>query len=245
MQLERVAAPPAQVDEAAVERELMEYLGERPENVPPVREPWRINTLGAADWAMRQLRDAQRLAQQYRDEIALWTAALNRIAHAGEWFEERLREWAISQRTDQHKSFSVAHGTVSTRSSKARAVVVDEPAAIAWAKEHGRLDAVKVTESFLISEAGVFVAALVVGFESTNKLTGDMEQLAVTPAPLNEHDLAKLRETLGDGYVVEPILELFACTTIANGDEPDTVEVVPGLAVAPEKVTASVKPLGL
>lgn len=246
MELERLAAIPPAVDEQRVEDELREYMGDQPAN--PARQPWRITSLGAADWAIRMLGDARAQVQRYDDEIELWKRARARVDNVAGWFEERLKEWAVAERTDRVKSFPLAHGTISTRESKPRAIVVDEAAAIAWARQHAP-EALKVETSFLISQAGVQVAELVVGFTSTDKSSGEVETLTVAPVVPHEAKLTELRERLGDGFVVEPILELFPVATVEVVAEPGVARaktrIVPGLAVKPGDVSATVKPLGL
>lgn len=261
MDLDRLAAVEPAVDERAVEEELALYLSPPPPptrgaSAAPAREPWKITSVAAADWAMRMLGDCKARVQEYDDQITLWQRARRQIATAGDWFEERLKEWGIGERTPQRKSFPLAHGTIQTRETQPRAVVVNEDQAIAWAKVVVP-DAVKVEESFLISRAGVTVEPLVVAFASTQKATGDVEtipvdRLKMQPAPLDQLMFANLQERLGDGFVVEAVTELFAVhhTTMTVGEgehaeEVDSVVIVPGLDVQDGAVTATVRPLGV
>lgn len=234
MDLDVIAAVPPAVDEGAVQAELEAYLAGRDVE----RAPWRITTLGQADWAMRQYGDIQARVQEYRDEVALWQAALKRVEQAGDWLEERLKEWGADQRTPQRKSFPLAHGTVYTRESKQRIEVVDEDAALGWAKV-ACPDAVKVTEEFRVSMVGdaARIQDCVVAFTSTNKATGEAETITLKsgPVPLDPERLAALRDKLGDGYQVDPIVKPY----VVDG----AGALVPGMRVRAATVTASVTPL--
>lgn len=239
MDLEAIAGvTDPSIDEDAVGAEVTGWVEGRDVDsiAQGLREPWKITSLGAADWAIRRLAECQARAQEYRDEIALWQDAARRIESAGEWFEDRLKEWAVEQRSPQRKTFPLAHGTVSTRQSQPKIEVVDEPAAILWAKVAAP-GAVKVTEAFRVSEVkgAADIVECVVAFAATNKSTGEMERIEVEPAPVDPERIAALVDKMGDGYVVEPIMALRVVDT--NG------KMVPGLAVRLGSVTASVTPL--
>lgn len=235
MDLDKVAGIEPAVDEAAVEAELARYLAGEPE--PEGREPWRITTVGQADWAIEQVAAAHRRRQGYQDEIDLWGAALKRLTAAASWLEERLKEWAAANRTDKVKSFPLAHGTVATRASKRAIDVVDEGAAIGWAKTAAP-DAVKVEESFLVSMVGdaARIVEVIVAYESIDKATGGIERVPTPkPAVFDAAKFERLRARLGDGYEVRPVMDWAVLDTADN--------LVPGLAVRPERVTATVTPL--
>lgn len=187
MDIERVAAAGLEpvVDEQRVQWEVEGYVtghyaatdpagrnAERDINLEP-RVRWEITSLGAADWAMQQLARIEAVAREYDDEIARWAKLRANVARAGEFFRGHLERWAVSQRTDKRKSFPLAHGTVSTRESKPAPEVVDEEAAVGWCKVHAP-DAVKITESVLISRVPVRVAEIIVGWRFTNRTTGDI-----------------------------------------------------------------------
>ena len=236
MDLDKLAKIEPPTDEQAVEQDLERWL----DGGHPVmhRPPWAITDNNSADWAIQRLAECRARVQEYRDTIALWQNALDRIDAAGDWFEDRLKEWAVANRTPQRKSFPLAHGTVGTRSSQQRIEVVDEPAAIAWAKVAAPA-AVKSTERFLKSEVGgaASIVQCVMALRATDKATGEYELIAVDVAPLDPARLAKLQTKLGDGFVVEPVFEQYVLDP--------TGAQVPGLTVKPAEVTASVTPLGL
>lgn len=235
MDLDRVAGVEPAVDESDVQAELERYLSGEAE--PAGREPWRITTVGQADWALEQVAAAHRRRQGYQDEIDLWTAALKRLTAGAEWLEERLKEWAAAERTDKVKSFPLAHGTVATRKSNRAIDVVDEDAAIEWARS-ACPDAVKKVESFLKSNVGdaARIAEVIVAYEAVNTLTGDVERVPTPkPAVFDAAKFERLRDRLGPDYTVQPIMDW---AVLDQQDLP-----VPGLAVRPESVTATVTPL--
>lgn len=235
MDWDKIAAVTPPVDVDAVEAELTAYL----DQVDPVvkREPWRITNLAQADWAMRRVAEAQAVIEQYKDQVTLWKAALSRVEDAAEWFDARLQEWAIEQRTPSRKSFPLAHGTVSTREAPARIEVLDADAAVDWARA-ACPDAVKVTTEFLVSKIGdaARIAPCVVEWVAVDKTSGEVDRQAVTSIVVfTDEGLADLQERLGDGFVVEARTEL---RVLDKANAP-----VPGLGVKPSAVTASVKPL--
>lgn len=191
-ELERMVAPVAIVDEETVDAELAWHLlDEHGDRAAPALPGWQIENVGQADWAMRKVAELRQIEQGYRDEIDRWTDALRRARRASEWFTERLQQWGMRER-GARASFVLAHGTVATRKSNARIVVVSDDDAIGWARTHCPA-AIKTTESFLVS-----------------KLDGTVQIV---------------RGPDDDWRVVD-----------ANG------ELVPGLGVLPEHVTASVQP---
>lgn len=236
MDLERIAGAPG-VDEQSVEAEIDEYLGG---DRSGSREPWSITSLGAADWAMRRYSDALALVQRYDDEIFLWNKAKERIGGAASWFEDRLREWAISERTDKRKSFPLAHGTVSTRTVPAKARVDDEAVVLEWARTAcpDAVDVVPAHERFLISKSTAAVVHVVVAWEAIDKTTGEVQRIDVDPPIADGRErLERLRERMPT-FTVEAVYDL----AVVDGA---TGLVVPGMSVVPASTSASVKPLGL
>lgn len=235
MDLERIAGVEPPVDEDAVHEEVAAYVG----GVELHREPWKITSLGQADWAMRRFAEARALAQTYQDEIDLWTVPLKKIRAAAGWFEDRLKEWAIEQRTPSLKTIRTAHGTIPTRQSQPKITVVDEAEAIGWGWRVAP-DTIKQTEKFLVSAIGdrASIVECVVAYESVDKTTGEVERIPVmgSPVPLVPAMLDQLRERMGDGYTVDAVTEPFVVDVEGM--------IVPGLTVTPGDVTATVTPLG-
>lgn len=236
MDLERVAGVETPVDETDVQAEVEAYV----DGAPTRREPWKITNLGQADWAMRRLAECRALAERYDDELLLWKTAKSKISAAGEWFETRLKEWAIEQRTTGVKTIRTAHGTIPTREHKAKISVVDEDAAIEWARR-ACPDAVKKVESFLVSQLGdtARIDQVAVAWVATNKETGDIERLptVVIAMPVAETRLPNVQAKLGDGYVVE--IETMPAVVDVEG------RPIPGLAITEGSITATVTPLGV
>lgn len=235
MDMEAIAGVVAPVDERAVEAEVTAYVTGHTNAM--VAAPWSIESLGQAEWAMRRLAQVRAAEQEYRDEVAMWEAATERVAKAGDWFEERLKEWGLANRTDARKTLLTAHGSVATRKAEPKLMISDQATALAWAKQHCP-DAVKVTEEVQISKVtGLHVGECIVGFVSTDKATGEVERITVEPRPLTDERVAEVQAKLGDGYHVDVLTELFAVDD--NGNLPA------GFIVKPGSVTATVNPLGL
>ena len=237
---EQIAGAKPPVDEDAVMAEVAEFVGQHGAKVPaPVRaEPWRIKSLGEADWAMRRLAEAEARVQQYRDEVALWNDALRRIESAEQFFHDRLTEWALAERTKDRKSFPLAHGTVSTREQGEAIEVVDEDAIVTHAESSADLaGAVKVTKKWSLAEMKNLehpprIVDMIVAFEAISKETGETETLEVEPSVFTQSKLDAVVEAMGDGYQVTAITERAVVDRFGG--------VVPGLAVRPKRVTAHV-----
>lgn len=114
-------------------------------------QPWRIESLGSAGWAAARLAELRARRMEYDEEVRRWREAGAKLVRAEAFFEDALKEWAVRSRTATAKTFTLSHGTVSTRLSKARPIVVDEEAAIEWA-ERACPDAVRNVKSFLVSK---------------------------------------------------------------------------------------------
>lgn len=236
MDIEQVVGIVPVVDEQAVAQELEAWVNNG--HVDPQREPWAIGSLRQADWVMQKLGEAQQIARQYDDEVSLWGKLARNARLAGVWFEDRLKEWAVAQRAEtSRKTFPVAHGNVSTSLFQPSIVVEDEAAALLWASENCS-DAVKVERSFLISKAkasgAVRIAQCVSAFKAVDKTTGEVQRIEVATVLLDEDQLESLRVKM-DGFVVEPEIELRVVDAAGH--------FVPGLAVKPGHVTASVGPV--
>jgi len=234
MDLERVAGAVAPVDVEAVEAELARYLAGE-----DVEKPWRIETVGQADWAMMHVADARDKARDYDDQIELWEEAKARMMRASEWLEDRLAEWAVQNRTERIKSQQLAHGTVRTARHKAKPTVVDEDAVIEWA-ERICPRAVKVTKRFLISEidAEWRIGEVAVGFRAIHKATGEVEEVPTAhPTAEWSDQWSRVKARLGEDWSVSVITEA-AVLDVHN-------EIVPGVTITPERVTATVTPLGV
>jgi len=232
--MQKMLAMPEPVDEPAIMAEVESWVNADEDARPARREGWRIESLQQADWVMRKLAEVQTLGLEYQATIEAWKHAYNRIADAGQWFEDRLAEWAILNRTSTVKSFATPHGTVKTRSNPARVVIVDEDAAVEWARAHMPA-AVRTSYKLLVSELSdedAHIGALVTAWVSIHKVTGEQETLPITPVVFTPELLADLQEAIGDEHVVEAVTE----PAVVGRDG----KVIPGLDVRPSTVTASI-----
>lgn len=233
MDLEAIGGAVAPVDEDAVLAEVEGYVTG---HTNAERQPWRIDNLGQAEWAMLRLADAKRLLTEYRDQISLWEACVQRISRAGDWFEERLKEWGVANRAPNRKTLLTAHGTVATREQKPAIAVVDEAAALAWAREHCP-DAIKRGEDeFRVSKIGgaAEIVSCIIGYAATDKASGEAQRFGVESVRFSAERVQQVQEKMGDGFVVEAATQLEVW---------DSTGPVPGLGVRPGQVTATVAPL--
>lgn len=235
MDWKTVVALPPEVDEDAVAQELVAHVEDKPELAP--REPWTIKTLGQADWCMRRVAEAEAIVAELDDEIGRWRAARTRAAAAADWFVARLKEWGLAEReqTPSRATLTVPHGTVSTRKSTERIEVVDEPLAVAWAKQSCE-DAVKVEYSLLVSRLGacVRIADMVREWRATRITTGEVEHQPQQPVvEFTAERLAEVQQRLGDEFVVEAGIWRMAVDALGVP--------VPGLGVRGATTTATVR----
>lgn len=267
-----VAGVEPPVDEDAVEAELVAYVAGA---VEPVREPWSITTPGQADWAMRRLADAREQERGMRDEVTLWQAAAARLSTAGNWFEDRLKEWALAHRTKERKTFPLAHGSIGTTERKAAIEVVDEDAAIEWAKntpitvvcpecngaqpdDEGKVYCARCDNDGTVSVPLASLGAVKVSEDFRISAAKDyvrIGELVVGWLAIDKSSGEQQRIVL-DVYrpFVQAELDQVQ-TTLGDGYvvQAETLDAVvdaagvpvPGLGVKPGSVTASVRPLGV
>lgn len=238
MELDRIADLPAPVDEDAVMGEVLDWLNGTP---PPAhREPWRIQTLGQADWAMRVVGEVHARVAEYDEQITAWQRAKNRMAATAAWLEDQLEAWGIERRTDRLKSHQLAHGVVATRRVPARIEVVDEAAAIEWAQVHAP-QAVHTSTRLNKSEVGSAwqIVEVVSAYRVVDVEAGVVEMVDVegwVPVDSDEAGV-RLARIVADmpNRQVERIGEWAVMDE--NGD------LVPGVEAVPEGVAATVRPL--
>lgn len=233
MDIERMVAVQSAVDEEVVFAEIEGFVRGWVPGIDPVSAPrarWRIQSLGAADWAMVKVAEVDAIVRRYADEIDRWSRARTDAAKAGIWLSERLKEWAIESRTDNTKTFRLAHGEVGTREQKPKAMIVDESVALEWAHGHDQ-SAIKKTEEFQISKCSARLVECVRLFVITDRHTGEVSELPVDPdSPLYGDDAAKTLEDLG--VTAQAVIELRVLTVDGRP--------YPGLGVKDGKITATV-----
>ena len=237
-----LAPVPVQVDEDAVDDEVRRYVTGA--ITPAPRPPWRIENAGQADWCMRRLNDVDRAVQEYSDQITLWSDAKARLARARTWYEARLQDWALANRTDAVKTFPLPHGTVSTTRTGEGIMLVDAERAVEWAQQHAP-QAVKTEYSLLVSQLGddAVIVDMVEAWRGVNA-EGEIHVLELVDAvewtEKRQADAAQLlADTLGDGPWQVTVERSHRAVVDRDGVP------VPGLAVRPAKVTAKVRGAGL
>lgn len=231
----------AAVDEAVVDAEVEAYI----EGHAPAREPWAIRTMDEADWCLVRVAKVRALLAEYDDTIALWKNARARMERAAEWHEARLKEWAIDRRAPGMTSVTLGHGTIRTTKRGPAVEIVDEDAAIEWARVAAP-EAIRTTESLLVTKLKdvVRIDDVVTGWRVIDRETGETIEY-MTPAEMAE---------IADGQIVSvevPGRRVSIVNTdgehVATADAelaPGVVDaagvLVPGLSVRPAKISASI-----
>lgn len=232
MDLEAIAGRPPEVDHEAIDTEVMAYVNRE---VPAVKERWKITTLGQARWCLQRVAEVRAAAAEYDAEIEVLARARDRLLRAVEWHEDRLKDWAIENRTEARKSFDLGYGTVSTRPTKEAVVVADSALALEWAKRACPA-AVKTEESFLVSKvSGVSIATVVKQYRVINPETGETHTIdLIDPEVLDEDSMQGLADCFGGPPFRVEATETYRAVVDEGG------VVVPGLGVRAGKITATV-----
>jgi hypothetical protein len=130
-------------------------------------ERFRIENTAQAEWAMRKLRRAREALTEVDAQAHEWLLEVEeRRAQIVDWQQrasaddvrtsdrmtQLLWDYALRERARTGKAtLMLPSGQVPTTHRGARPVIADEAAVVAWAKERGHGDAVKVTEKPLVS----------------------------------------------------------------------------------------------
>ena len=125
-----------------------------------------IDSESAAEWVLQKMtdEDIEIAALRTRMEVLAqnMTTMIKRREQRRQWLETRfsadLEEYAMHNLPKGKKSWVCPYGKVQFRSSPAKLKVEDQETVLKWAKE-SQPQAVKVTESFLISEVPDMVKA--------------------------------------------------------------------------------------
>lgn len=145
-------------------------------------QAWQITTPGSADWALSRLidlrREAARADELEREAVArvkVRADALRARAERGrQFFESKLRSWAEANRAEllgggKNKSVALLNGSCGWRKSGGGLRVVDEAAALEWARQQPvEADALRVKES-------VNVAAIKAAFKRSGEIPSGFE----------------------------------------------------------------------
>lgn len=138
-----------------------------------------IDRRDLAEWAMAKVADAkirldedQRLYEQFREKIIAWQDQVDAwyeqvtrphratIAFLGNHLEDYGRRWRTT--SGKVASLPLPSGVIRTKTNRAKAVISDMDALVAWAKEHEpTLIHVKHEESVLVSEVRDYVEVMV------------------------------------------------------------------------------------
>lgn len=131
-------------DDLPIDHELTEEQAQR----------FRIDGDRTAQWAMRRLADLRaeeaRDAATYDAEVDKLKDWANRRHKSREWdlsfFERHLEDYARRQRAETgRKTVDLPSGVVRTTERKARVIVDDDAAFIAWAQANDRLDLLRLS----------------------------------------------------------------------------------------------------
>jgi len=119
------------------------------------RERFRVYDDSAASWAMRKLRAIRekqaeiiKIAEAERERIETWAHdAVSSLAPDEAYFTGLLTDYARRERTESgRKTIDLPHGKIKSRAAQPKYVFTDPAAFIAWAKETGHADLVRVKE---------------------------------------------------------------------------------------------------
>ncbi len=108
--------------------------------------PWRVESLGAAEWAIRKLAELEAEETAARQQHLEWTrpydewldGQLARLRRPHTFLRSHLERYALAERdrTDGRvKSVNLPHGKISTTAAAARPVVTDPDAVVEWVEE--------------------------------------------------------------------------------------------------------------
>ena len=215
---------------------------------------WHISSVGEAEWAMRHVAEADRnlrtLGEQRDEFVAQITAWYERESVRDEarraFFAGHLERYALEQRASGGgKTVGLPSGDVKTRVSKAVAEIVDRATVVAWAEQH-LSDAVEPQPAKLVV-SGFRTATRIVEIVDAAQLildTGEIlewNRTGITPeADWPEADIiseACPEPGPFEGSTIQTVLPTSGHDEVVDRDG----NIVPGTAVRPETVTASVK----
>lgn len=255
------AQPPdgAPSDDMIAARFIDDDAGNDPYFDPPL-PAWAIIDDSAAEWAMAKAANAHAEIETVKDQAHTWIEQVKAWAHDAArraqstlgYFEGRLEQYALTRRAGDDKAATLLlpSGVVRTRRNSRKAVLVDEPAVIAWAKTvHGPTvlgdegpglladSVVKRTEKIMLTELRDFVE--IVDVHDGYVVTFEDDRWMFLPIELD--DDGKPRPDARDltarqvGEIAS--VEVHTTATVMYQGQP-----VPGMTVEHETITASVTP---
>lgn len=122
-------------------------------------EPWAVTDEGSAAWAVdRVLTARERLARVKANCERLVSEAEREVRDAEAYFLPLLELWARANPPRKGKSLRLHTGVIAFRTVPGGPRVVDQAAALAWAKQHCP-DAVRVREELAVATLKAHVEA--------------------------------------------------------------------------------------
>lgn len=133
--------------------------------VPEIAVGYRLHDLGAAEWAMRKMREAHEhlttvdeQAAQWAREVAEWADRESRAAAAtAAYMGGLLEDYTRRRRAEDPnvKTVRLLSGVVETTAHKASVEVTDEEALLEWARVNAPAAVVEVPVSYKVPAAAV------------------------------------------------------------------------------------------
>lgn len=236
--------------------ELDQYLAyadadDLPEAAQPV-DRWSVTDAGSAEWAMARLADARAEVAAARAQAAVWKARVDewlaaetsRPASFATFLEHHLEQYALDRRAADPKATNVKvpSGKVTTRRSGPRPVIAEDLAVLDWLDGLGDdCPDGAIKRAPLVSK---FVDLITIAERPTGRLVAEVACCGAvltldTTDGREVTDGALLCSNCGaEGEVVHVEEETALVPVDPNG------EVVPGVIIEPEKITATVTPQG-
>jgi len=141
---------------SALEQNLLDYLLETDEeNLATSNEGFSVDTIEKAEWCMRKLAklaqddaDDEAMAEREIERIKKWLEERNKPRQQSrEFFERHLTSFhqRLLLQDDRMKTVKLPHGALKAR-KVADKFEYDEKTIVAWAKEQGRAEFIRVKE---------------------------------------------------------------------------------------------------
>lgn len=239
--------------------ELLELLDTDVElpDVHPSIAGYVPSTIGEAEWAMAHLVRARAALDAVRDQHAVWQERLDAWATSearphtrrSAFFNHALTMFGLRRREETGSAtVKLPSGTIATRAAQPRMAIEDADAVVAWAKANDHADIVKVTETVGVTavKPHAFVASITVAHDAflapLAAADGEVDPVDVAYVRFDVTDPDDVPVAIGEveretGRVVvaiQPVIE--PCVVDIQGAP------IPGMAVVPGGVTATVTP---
>lgn len=93
---------------------------------------FKIENVRSADWALAIVGDIERQVADLRDLANEYERLADKLDHKKEHLHGLLEDFALTHRTDNEKSWQLAHGTISTTKVNPTIDIVDKDELAAW-----------------------------------------------------------------------------------------------------------------